>query len=49
MQDYDISRDLKKIYQADKKLLEQTQVPIMTVSASFQEDLKGLHHQKEGR
>ncbi len=47
MQDYDISRDLKKIYQADKKLLEQTQVPIMTVSASFQEDLKGLHHQKE--
>lgn len=47
MQNHDIGKDLKKIYQADKKLLEKTQVPIMTVSASFKEDLKGLHHQKE--
>lgn len=47
MQDNDIAKELKKIYQADKKLLENTQVPIITVSASFREDLKGLHHQKE--
>lgn len=47
MQNYDIGKNLKKIYQADKKLLENTQVPIMTVSAAFREDLKGLHRQKE--
>lgn len=47
MQDQDIVQDLKRIYQEDKKLLEQTQIPIITVSASFREDLKGLHHQKE--
>ena len=47
MQNYDIGKELKKIYQTDKKLLENTQVPIMTVSASFKEDLKGLHRQKE--
>lgn len=47
MQNHDIGKDLKKIYQADKKLLEKTQVPIITVSASFKEDLKGLHRQKE--
>lgn len=47
MQNHDISKELKKIYQTDKKLLENTQVPIITVSASFVEDLKGLHHQKE--
>jgi hypothetical protein len=28
---------------ADKKLLEQTQVPIITLSASFREDLKKMH------
>lgn len=42
-----IARELTSIYQADKKLLEQTQVPIFTVSASFIEDLKGLHHHRE--
>lgn len=47
MQNHDIGKELKKIYQADKKLLEETQVPIITVSASFKEDLKGLHRQKE--
>lgn len=47
MPNNDIAKDLKRIYQADKKLLEKTQVPIVTVSASFREDLKGLHHQKE--
>jgi len=47
MQDQDIAQDLKRIYQEDKKLLEETQIPIITVSASFREDLKGLHHQKE--
>lgn len=47
MQNYDIGKKLKKIYQTDKKILEKTQIPIITVSASFQEDLKGLHHQKE--
>jgi hypothetical protein len=47
MQNNDIDQALKKIYQADKKLLEKTQIPIMTVSAVFREDLKGLHHLKE--
>jgi len=47
MQQQNIAKELQKIYQVDKKLLEQTQVPIMTVSASFREDLKGLHHQDE--
>lgn len=47
MQDNSIAKELKNIYQRDKKLLEKTQVPIFTVSASFREDLKGLHHQKE--
>lgn len=47
MQNQDISKELKKIYQTDKKLLENTKVPIITVSASFIEDLKGLHQQKE--
>ncbi len=47
MQDNYIAKELKKIYQIDKKLLEKTQVPIITISASFREDLKGLHHQKE--
>jgi len=42
-----IAKELQKIYKIDKKLLEETQVPIMTVSAAFREDLKGLHHQDE--
>ena len=47
MQNYNIGKELRKIYQTDKKLLENTQIPIITVSALFKEDLKGLHHQKE--
>lgn len=47
MKNNDIAKELKSIYQEDKKLLEQTQIPIITVSASFREDLKGLHHRKE--
>lgn len=38
---------LEKTYQQDKKLLEQTQLPILTVSATYQEDLKGFHGLKE--
>ncbi|HOA12113.1 hypothetical protein KBB59_01805 [Candidatus Woesebacteria bacterium] len=34
------------LYQ-DKKLLENTKVPIITVSASFKEDLKGFHGEPE--
>lgn len=43
----DIARSLRAIYQKDRELLRQTKLPIMTVSASFKEDLKGLHKQKE--
>ncbi len=43
----DIARDLRSIYQKDRELLTKTKLPIMTVSASFKEDLKGLHKQKE--
>ena len=31
----------------DKKMLEQTALPIITVSASFKEDLKGFHQDRE--
>src|SRR5690348_7666078 len=34
---------LRQTFAADKKYLEQTQVPILTVSGTYQEDLKGLH------
>lgn len=34
---------LVKTYQQDKKYLEQTEVPIITVSASYREDLKRLY------
>lgn len=34
---------LEKIFAEDKKLLEETDIPIVTVSASFKEDLKRLH------
>ena len=34
---------LKKTFAADKKYLEETQIPIITVSGTYQEDLKGLH------
>ena len=38
-----LNSNLAKTFQEDKKLFEKTQVPIITVSASFKEDLKGLH------
>lgn len=34
---------LEKIFKLDKTVLESTQVPIVTVSATFREDLKALH------
>lgn len=34
---------LQKTFAADKKYLETTQIPIVTVSGTYQEDLKGLH------
>lgn len=34
---------LRKLYRQDKARLAQTQVPIVTVSASFKEDLKGWY------
>lgn len=34
---------LEKVFEEDKKLLEKTEIPIITVSASFKEDLKKFH------
>ena len=34
---------LEKIFKKDKAYLEETKIPIVTVSASYKEDLKGLH------
>ncbi|MBD3250364.1 MAG: hypothetical protein GF381_02235 [Candidatus Pacebacteria bacterium] len=34
---------LEKTYLRDKQLLEQTKLPIVSVSATYQEDLKGFH------
>jgi hypothetical protein len=34
---------LTQTYQKDKKYLEQTELPIITVSASYREDLKRMH------
>ncbi len=34
---------LEKIFNQDKQFLENTQLPIITVSASFKEDLKRMH------
>ena len=47
MQNHDLAKDIKSIYEQDKKLLEQSAIPIITVSATFLEDLKGLHKKKE--
>lgn len=47
MPNHNIAHDLQQIYEADRKLLQQTALPIITVSASFTEDLKGLHRQAE--
>lgn len=34
---------LEKSFEKDRQLLKKTKLPIMTVSASYQEDLKGFH------
>ncbi len=34
---------LVKTYREDKRLLEQTEIPIVTVSATYKEDLKRMH------
>jgi hypothetical protein len=36
--------DFEKIFYRDRQLLSQTQFPIFTVSATYHEDLKELHH-----
>lgn len=38
-----LSSNIAKTFQKDKELFEKTAAPIITVSASFKEDLKGLH------
>ena len=38
---------LQKTLKKDKELLEKTRLPIITVSASYQEDLKGFHQLPE--
>jgi hypothetical protein len=38
---------LVKTFAKDKQYLEQTKIPIVTVSASFKEDIKGFHGMKE--
>ena len=38
-----LTLNLANTFQKDKELFEKTAVPIITVSASFKEDLKGLH------
>lgn len=47
MPNNDIAHDLQHIYEVDRKLLQKTALPIITVSAHFAEDLKGLHRQPE--
>jgi len=38
-----LTPNLEKTFKLDKQYLEETELPIVTVSASFKEDLKGLH------
>lgn len=38
-----LNRNLVKTLKKDKEYLEKTKLPIITVSASYKEDLKGLH------
>lgn len=42
-----IDPNLKKTLKKDKQLLETTKLPIITVSASYVEDLKGFHDYEE--
>ncbi len=47
MPNHDIAHDLQQIYAADRRLLQDSALPIITVSASYTEDLKGLHRRPE--
>lgn len=38
-----LNPQLEKTLKLDKQFLEESQLPIVTVSASYQEDLKGMH------
>lgn len=38
-----LSKSLEKTFKIDKQFLEESALPIVTVSASYKEDLKGLH------
>jgi hypothetical protein len=42
-----LTPDLKKIFKKDKQALEKTDLPIITVSASYKEDLKGFYDLEE--
>lgn len=42
-----LNPQLEKLFKLDKKFLEESQLPIVTVSASYKEDLKGLHGLKQ--
>lgn len=39
-----LNPDLEKVYFEDKRYLENTQVPIVTISGTYREDLKDWHH-----
>ena len=38
-----IDKNLEKAFKKDRQYLEKTQVPIVTISASYKEDVKGSH------
>lgn len=40
-------KTLKKTFTQDQELLATTKIPIITVSGTYHEDLKGLHHLEE--
>jgi len=40
-----LNPSLEKVYWEDKHFLENTEVPIITVSGTYREDLKAWHHQ----
>jgi hypothetical protein len=42
-----LNPQLEKLFELDKKFLEESKLPIVTVSASYKEDLKGLHGLKQ--
>ncbi|MDH5533056.1 MAG: hypothetical protein OEX81_01370 [Candidatus Pacebacteria bacterium] len=42
-----LNHQIEKLFEIDKKFLKETKLPIITVSASYKEDLKGLHGLKQ--